>query len=77
VHDDAAAAELGAAQQVVPDRGDRLLDGGLGGGADVDQVRGVDERRDAALGAAGGEGGVLLRVARRELPAARAATSSV
>ena len=73
VHDHALAAELGAAGQVVGDRGDRLLDGRLGGGADVDQERRVDERRDAALGAARGEQRVLRRVAGGELPAARVA----
>ena len=51
--------------QVVRDAGDRLLDGGLGGGADVDQERRVHERRDAALGAAGGEQRVLARGPRR------------
>jgi hypothetical protein len=73
VDDDAGAAEPGAAGQVVGDRGDRLLDGRLGGGADVHEERGVDERRHRPLGAALDEQGVLLRVAAGELPAARVA----
>jgi hypothetical protein len=73
VHDDTTHAELGAPGQVVRDRGDRLLDGRLCRRPDVDQVRGVDERRDAALAAAFHEQRVLLRVARGQPPAARVA----
>ena len=77
VEDDARGPERLAPYQGVPDRRRRVDPGRLRGGAEVDEVRGVQEQRHPVLGEPLAEALVLPRVAGRRGPAARVADEAL